>query len=223
VTRLTPEYRPTHSNNLTTGKIVDYAIHFEPSGTARDVISSLVRTSTESINHVGYEAMRVQPIAVSIETKTNSRGMEEAQVQLGVWVAAQVTRIEALISQRASLVANEQVADAQSHMSTPGLTIMAVADPSIVLSHTVFPLIEVQAKTWSLSFARVTPSSALPNAVSCKPLSNIKIFESITLGNTGSVVQTYRLVKSLRVLRDWADGDFRKWWDKVLGVEAGGE
>ena len=82
--RITPEYRPTHSNNLTTGKIVDYTIHLEPSGSARDIVSSLIGMSTDSINHVGYESLRARPIAVLIETKTESRTVEEAKVQLGV-------------------------------------------------------------------------------------------------------------------------------------------
>ncbi|KAF2820911.1 hypothetical protein CC86DRAFT_304134, partial [Ophiobolus disseminans] len=94
--RTTPEHRPTHSNSLTTGKIVDYITHLEPFSPSRDIISSLLGMSTDSINHVGYEGLRARPIAVSIETKTESRIVEEMKVQLGAWVVAQVVRIEAL-------------------------------------------------------------------------------------------------------------------------------
>ncbi|PVH91768.1 hypothetical protein DM02DRAFT_606179 [Periconia macrospinosa] len=211
--RITPEYRPTHSNNLTTGKIVDYAIHLEPSGPARDIISSLIGMSTDSINHVGYEGLRARPIAVSIETKTESRTVEEAKVQLGVWVAAQVARIEALVRQLASLVAKKPASEACSSRLESEMA--------------VFPLIDIQSEAWSLFFARVTPSNTLhpSNSGIRKPVSNIQIFHSVPLGNTANTVQTYRLVKSLKVLRDWVDGDFRKWWDVLLGVrdvEAGG-
>jgi hypothetical protein len=248
--RITPEYRPTHSNNLTTGKIVDYAIHLEPFGPARDIISSLIGMSTESINHVGYEGLRARPIAVSIETKTESRTVEEAKVQLGIWVAAQVARIEALVMQLASLVMKEPAAEAwssrlESEMVTrgrrksrgrgsrmpraeqpqaqepiPSPTVVMVPDPSNFLSQTVFPLIDIQSETWSLFFARVTPLYALPpsNSDIRKPVSNIQIFHSVPLGNTANTVQAYRLVKSLKVLRDWVDGDYRKWWDGLLGV-----
>ena len=112
--RITPEYRPTHSNNLTTGKIVDYAIHLELSGPARDIVSSLIGMSTDFINHVGYEGLRARPIAVSIETKTESRTVEEANVQLGVWVAVQVARIEALVRQLALFVGKKLAAEARS-------------------------------------------------------------------------------------------------------------
>ncbi|KAH8693443.1 hypothetical protein GQ44DRAFT_779910 [Phaeosphaeriaceae sp. PMI808] len=93
--RITPEFRPTHSPGLTTGKIVDYAMFLELSGPARDASLSLIGMSSESINYVSYEGLRTRPIAVSIETKTESRTVEEAKVQLGVWVAAQVAWIEA--------------------------------------------------------------------------------------------------------------------------------
>jgi hypothetical protein len=63
---------------------VDYAIHLEPSGSARDIISSLIGMSTDSINHVGYKGLRGRPLAVSIETRTESRTVEDAKVQLGV-------------------------------------------------------------------------------------------------------------------------------------------
>jgi hypothetical protein len=214
--------------------------------------------STDSINHVGYEGLRARPIAVSIETKTESRTVEEAKVQLGVWVAAQVARIEALVGQLAPLEVKKPVAEAQAgrlqsemvtrdrrksrgrggRMSraeqpqtqepTPTPTVVMVPDPSDILSQTVFPLIDIQSEAWSLFFARVTPSNALhpSNSDIRKPVSNIQIFHSVPLGNTANTVQTYRLVKSIKVLRDWVDEDFRKWWDGFLGVrdaEADGE
>ncbi|KAF2789398.1 hypothetical protein K505DRAFT_341299 [Melanomma pulvis-pyrius CBS 109.77] len=59
--------------------MVDYAIHLEPSGPTRDIISPLIDMSTDSINPVGYEGLRSRPIAVSIETKTESRTVERWQ------------------------------------------------------------------------------------------------------------------------------------------------
>jgi len=187
--------------------------------------------STDSINHVGYEGLRTRPIAISIETKTESRTVEEAKVQLGVWVAAQVARIESLAAQ---LAAAKKAAEAgtgpdqpQAQQSTASPSAIRMPDPSDVLSQTVFPLIDIQSDTWSLFFARVTPSNAAqPSHPGIrKPASNIQVFHSVPLGTTSSTVQTYRLVKSLRVLRNWVDTDFRGWWDGFLGLshdEAGG-
>ncbi|KAF2105199.1 hypothetical protein BDV96DRAFT_592897 [Lophiotrema nucula] len=242
--RITSEFRPTHSPGLTTGKIVDYAMFLELSVPARDAILSLIAMSSESINHVSYEGLRTRPIAISIETKTESRTVEEAKVQLGVWVAAQVARIEALIQQVAVLKANKRgaerearsetgrrgrqksrgkggrISQSQTQQPTPTPTIDAVSpDPTDLLSQIVFPLLDVQSESWSLFFGRVSISPDTTSSDIRKPASHIQIFHSIALGNTANTAQTYRLVKSLRVLRAWIDGDFRKWWDKILGVD----
>ena len=68
--------------------MVDYVIHLEPFSPTRDIISSLFVTSTDSVDHVGYEGLRARPITVSIGTKARGRTVEEVKVQLGVWVAA---------------------------------------------------------------------------------------------------------------------------------------
>jgi hypothetical protein len=75
-------------NSLLTGEILVYTIHLEPSDLERDIIPSLISMSTDSIYYVGYKGLRAWHIAVSIETKTESRTVEETKVQLGMWVAA---------------------------------------------------------------------------------------------------------------------------------------
>ena len=238
--RITSEFRPTHSPGLTTGKIVDYTIFLELSGCARRIVSSLISMTSESINHVSYEGLRTRPIALSIETKTESRTVEEAKVQLGVWVAAQVARIEALIQRVAVLKANKHRAEInirpetsrrgqkgtedgsssqlQKQQQTPSSTTHSTSpDSTDLLSQIVFPLLDVQSESWSLFFGRVA-SPSTPNSEIRKPASSIQIFHSVALGNTANTIQTYRLVKSLKVLREWIDVDFRKWWDTVLGL-----
>ncbi|RMZ68309.1 hypothetical protein GMOD_00009914 [Pyrenophora seminiperda CCB06] len=171
--------------------------------------------------------------------------MEKKRVQLGVWIAAQVARIEALIQEIAVLKANEHGAkrEARSEVSgrgrrkvrgnggnvsqselqmqhpTPTPTVDDVRpNPTDLLSQIVFPLLDIQSESWSLFFARASVStSAL--SLGAKPTSHIQIFHSITLGNTANITQTYRLIKSLKVLRAWIDRDFRKWWDRILGVD----
>lgn len=105
--RITSTYRPTHAPGLTTGKILDYAMFLEPSRLAHNTITFLTISMSASIDHVSYEALPTRPIAVSIETKTESRTVEEAKLQLGVWLAGQVARIKGLIQQVAVLEAFE--------------------------------------------------------------------------------------------------------------------
>ncbi|CAE7021382.1 hypothetical protein HRS9139_01082 [Pyrenophora teres f. teres] len=242
--RITPEFRPTHSPGLTTGKIVDYAMFLELSHSARDAILPLVRMSSKSINHVSYEGLRTRPIAVSIETKTESRTVEEAKVQLGVWLAAQVARIEELIQQVVLLKANKHGAEIEARTGNirygekgrmysrpqtqnptpPPATDVVNPDPINLISQIVFPLLSVQSESWSLFFGRVSTPHDIPNSDIRKPASHIQIFHSIALGNTANTAQTYRLVKSLEVLKAWIDRDFRRWWDVILDVDGeGGE
>lgn len=245
-TRIASEFRPTHSPGLTTGKIVDYAMFLEPLQPARDALTSLITTSSDSINHVRYEGLRTRPIAISIETKTESRSVEEAKVQLGVWLAGQVARIEALMRQVAVLQAGEQLEEestsksetsrrgrgtsrashsySRTHMRThaqlptPTPTIdINIPESTALLSQIVFPLVDVQSDSWSLFFGRI--SSDTSTSRTQKPASRIHIFHSVPLGNTTNMVQTYRLIKSLKVLRAWIDTDFRDWWDRVLRID----
>ncbi|KAF2029780.1 hypothetical protein EK21DRAFT_89553 [Setomelanomma holmii] len=240
---------PLHSPGLTTGKIVDYAIFLLPSRLARDAIAFLITNSSASINHASYEALRIRPIAVTIETKTESRTVEEAKVQLGVWLAGQVARMEDLILQIAVLESFEraQYGEAisepsghgrqenrafnshlhiQTRQPTPVPTMKSISTgATALLSQIVFPLLDVQSENWSLFLGRVSPDllTSMSSSKMQEPDSPIQIFHPITLGDTANTVQTYRLVKSLKALRAWIDVEFHMWWDKVLGIAGDGE
>jgi hypothetical protein len=97
----------SQSSSLTTGKIVDHVIRLEPFSLARDIMSYLLGMSFDSVNHVGYEGLRARSIAASIESKTESRTVEEAKVESDVWGAAQVARIKAFARQLAPLGVKE--------------------------------------------------------------------------------------------------------------------
>jgi len=66
------EYRPAHSNKLTSGKIADCAIYLDYSGPAREILSSLISILTNSVNNVGYKGLFAKPSTISIEPKTES-------------------------------------------------------------------------------------------------------------------------------------------------------
>ncbi|CBX91614.1 predicted protein [Plenodomus lingam JN3] len=241
--KITADFRPTHCPALTTAKIVDYVIFLELSHPARDAVLPLVDMPSQSINHVSYDGLRTRPIAVSIETKTESRTQEEAKVQLGVWLAAQVARIEKLMQETVLLKANKHEAARQAgledirhrqkrpmhtqpqtqDLAQPCTINNVNPDPKHLISQIVFPLLSVQSDVWYLFFGRVsTPPGIADNSDIRKPASPIQIFFSVALGSTANITQTYRLVKSLKALRAWIDEDFRKWWDEVLDVDGDG-
>ena len=129
-------------------------------------ISSLITDITQSINHTPYISLRHRPIAVSIETKTISRSEEEARVQLGIWVTAQVERIRSLIIQLSSNATTTRRNEAN-------ITSRELPDRAATLAHMVFPLIYVQSPHWVVLFARPSLSPLVDKRIvspsRCKP------------------------------------------------------
>jgi hypothetical protein len=188
-----------------------------------------------SINHFDQPAVRYSPLAVSIETKTDGRTIDEAKAQLGVWVAAHVARLEALI-----MHAQQQWQIAEAEAVTPAMqtrthAAAATRTPNLhIFTKMVFPLICVHATHWTIYFACARPpggpsssassfadnsdySTATASNNTRKPQSALIIFEAGELGNTGSIRELYKLIKTLRILRGWIDRHMREWWGEVLG------
>lgn len=53
--------------------------------------------SAESINHSNHPPLLSNPIVISIETKAAAPNQEEAELQMGVWMAAHFARLRALV------------------------------------------------------------------------------------------------------------------------------
>lgn len=50
-----------------------------------------------AINHTAYTPLLAQPITISVETKRPGEDWDTAQVQLGIWASAHLTRLEQLM------------------------------------------------------------------------------------------------------------------------------
>lgn len=198
------------------------------SNSLHERISALITDVTHSINHRSYVSLRHRPIAVSIETKTISRPEEEASVQLAIWIAAQLERIRSLTTETTYLTptAAATKASRRKNPKTPSKEL----DHNAMLGRMVFPLLYVQSAQWTILFARPSPSPLADRRVvsSCLILSLMPIyrfehpftsifhppftkapsssntsqtiFSSIILGETSTLLGTYRLLRGLRVL-----------------------
>jgi hypothetical protein len=77
------------------GEKVDYVFHFDPKKNSCqpetvDAINTWRAALTDSsINHTPYAPLRHFPILVSIETKPGGMSTRKAQLQTGIWHAAQ--------------------------------------------------------------------------------------------------------------------------------------
>lgn len=195
------------SDGLTSSsKMVDYALFIgdqqsdEPEHVSTtqirhldQTISNFITAGSDSINHIPYFALRHHPIFLGIETKTISRTEEEARVQLGIWVTAQVRRIWFL-----------------GH----GVSASKAVALRDVLKEMVFPLIFVQADKWRFLFAR--PFFKLD--AQGREVLNMVIYQDISLGETSSIQGLYQLLQAFRIIRKWGHDVFRGWWKRILDI-----
>ncbi|GAB7357753.1 hypothetical protein MBLNU459_g0404t3 [Dothideomycetes sp. NU459] len=107
------EYHSQHrqsvsAHNMT--RLVDYAIALNTDGKLSTALERLPLSSdggVRSLNHTRDASLVDKPLVVSIETKSEGGNLHEAQVQLGVWAAAHLTRLDELLRHRnSSVVAN---------------------------------------------------------------------------------------------------------------------
>ncbi|KAJ5005908.1 hypothetical protein K4K57_011469 [Colletotrichum sp. SAR 10_99] len=81
-----PRFRP----KTVPSKMVDYCIHVVPTTEERARIDRLCTTRPgASINHTDWGNLSSDPIALSIETKRDGEGLEQALSQIGTWHASQ--------------------------------------------------------------------------------------------------------------------------------------
>lgn len=89
---------PGQAGTALNSKMVDFAIHIEPSDRFRKAVHERAQLSPTpmSVNHTLDESLRWRPIGVSIETKHTGRNWDDAMAQVGIWTAAQFTKLEEL-------------------------------------------------------------------------------------------------------------------------------
>ncbi|KAF1730696.1 hypothetical protein CRV24_008766 [Beauveria bassiana] len=82
-------------------KMVDFALVLRPEASLQRLIDEFLakqRDATATINQTRYEPLRTRPAPIFIETKISSGTMEDANVQLGIWVAAWHQRMRSIIA-----------------------------------------------------------------------------------------------------------------------------
>ncbi|KAJ8131153.1 hypothetical protein O1611_g2473 [Lasiodiplodia mahajangana] len=82
-------------------KMVDFCFFIDPSGDDASQIDE-IREAREYINHTDYQPLRRRPIVLSAESKKPDEGCKDAQIQLGVWLAAQWALLENLLQSSAT-------------------------------------------------------------------------------------------------------------------------
>ncbi|KGQ04429.1 hypothetical protein BBAD15_g10324 [Beauveria bassiana D1-5] len=82
-------------------KMVNFALVMHPSSVLQTLIDQFLKGEpweTQSINQTRYELLRTRPAPIFIETRTVSGTKENANVQLGIWVAAWRERMRSIMA-----------------------------------------------------------------------------------------------------------------------------
>ncbi|EXK75893.1 hypothetical protein FOQG_19343 [Fusarium oxysporum f. sp. raphani 54005] len=187
-----PPMREGSYYDVAGSKMVDYAVALHPE--ENDPLDLAIHrilqhspTSTYYFNHAAYDPIRFAPTVVSIETKTGANGLQEARLQLGIWIASWSFRLHQLLDRR-------QIRDDNLNSVTDD------RNPQTLIP---VPVIIVVEHDWKVLFA-------------CDRGNRIEIIGDIAIGDTKSIDGLFIIVAVLRRLASWIQSDFCSWLEDVL-------
>lgn len=167
---------------------------------------------TMTVNHTDFQPVQFQPIVISIETKKPGKETERTELQMAVWLAAQWASLQeaALISieisrrrkntsgdttnvQGTSTTALGEGPSAQDQVDVATLAEAYVHELPFLLGLTI------QGDKWSL-------------VLSTRESGRTILWKEWELGNTQSVMNTYKVIGGLREITAWARDVHAPWW-----------
>ncbi|KAM0207748.1 hypothetical protein ACHAQD_011918 [Fusarium lateritium] len=176
-------------------KMVDFCIYAD---TAQDDMSLKTlqafcrSTPTQSVNHTDFRRAQLRPIVLSIETKAENHDLGKAEIQIGVWHAAQWSFL------RASLIATKH--KSAGLLPTP----QEVGEAEEALSRLPFiPAVIAQGSRWHFVLSTRRGQQTI-------------LRKEQQFGRTSSVVETYQVVAGLRELTSWAEKVYLPWFEREI-------
>lgn len=143
-----------------------------------------------SFNHTRSSPIIDKPIVVSIETKADGGNIKDAEVQLAVWAAAHLSRLQELLHERHG-----------QGMPLPWL-----------------PLLLFDGPRWSFLFASrakdgttVSLLLSVSTTMVAKLLQNI--WSRIEFGDTSTRLGIFKVTSVIVLLFDWAEQHYRPWFE----------
>ncbi|PVH91463.1 hypothetical protein DM02DRAFT_734165 [Periconia macrospinosa] len=82
-------------------KMVDFVLYLDPDESMHDGLRTLAARdpfTTAAWNHTRYAPLQKRPVAISIETKLTGRDWDTAKIQMSIWVASQLNKLEELVT-----------------------------------------------------------------------------------------------------------------------------
>ncbi|KAI1153550.1 hypothetical protein F4825DRAFT_248100 [Nemania diffusa] len=179
-------------------KMVDFCLTIEPTNPEQvtDIMEYQQASQLQTLNQSMYPPLRFRPVAIAVETNVDT-SQETGETQLGIWTKAWFNRIYMLLQSRDAL------------SSCPPL-----------------PLISIRGNHWFVLIAYLEEEGKNTDASHLQQLDEqsqggeglpkLVLAGQRDIGNTNSIYNTYQLLKSIRLLVDWAESDFRNYIDQVV-------
>lgn len=195
-----------HLQSRSDTKIVDYGLVMDLPGDSalQEALSDLatrvcIEGGRRHINQTAYQSIQDSVMAVSIETKTELSAVDPL-LQLGVWTAAWYKRM-GFLRREVFATSVASVHDEQQLLQHRRLEQQRRLVP--------VPLIAIVGHQWDLYFACFDAATS------------ITIHGPVKMGCTESILDIYVLVASLKAIREWVQGTFKRAMEDWFGVDAG--
>ncbi|EWY79577.1 hypothetical protein FOYG_17271 [Fusarium oxysporum NRRL 32931] len=191
--RPSPEYLPPRAP----AKMVDFCVFAELNQDERfkEAHRELSRhTPTLSVNHTDFTPLQLRPVTLSIETKKPDKELDAANLQMGIWHAAQWSFLTSAVglSIRASQAADEPRSSLQQMETAKQVEARMDRLPFI-------PGVIVLGHKWSL-------------VLSTREGQRTILWTEREFGNTKSIQETFQIVAGLRELAAWSKNVYLPWW-----------
>jgi len=174
--------------------------------------------AAESINHTNHPPLLSNPIVISIETKAAAPNQEEAELQMGVWMAAHFARLRGLVlgqCERQQQSGASSVFGDNAEMETTwrqAVEELGFLPGLLVLQHQWFFV----AATW-------TPPPP-PGGSANYWGHGVTLWRKIGIGSTAKPEGVCQVISVVRHLGRWAEGTYWPWFKKwALGEGTGHE
>lgn len=218
--RASPDFIPRHAST----KMVDFCIYDEVNTEdeqqlrARRALSRSMPTLT--VNHTDFRPTQLCPILLSIETKKPGKELDNANLQIGVWHAAQWASLRrgAFLSicrsrsksrrKKEATGKNVQSAAAGGGSNSDSFSSQEQIEMAKLVDERLdqlpfIPGLIVQGHKWSIVFSTRNGSKTI-------------LWTEWDFGNTQSLQNTFKVIAGLREVSAWMNNNYLPWWQKNI-------
>ncbi|KAI0403089.1 hypothetical protein F4802DRAFT_573004 [Xylaria palmicola] len=197
--RLHPAWKPIWSP----GKMIDICVYHAATDEAlRAKVNQFSRlTPTGTVNHTDFYPVSGRPLVLSIETKKPGVHWEAAQLQIGIWHAAQWAFLRWAVAdklRRQGINDEEQgrggsAAQEAEHNATEAKVLSAMSELGFI------PGVIVQGHRWHLVLSTYEDRKT-------------KLWADRQFGSTQTCLESYSVIAGIRRLTAWARDIYMPWF-----------